>query len=406
MITKRVGKQIGRIFAGGCCAVFVFVLFFAWHPSRFSAKTTMDELNSVIENLENDVKKAEEAREQASAHYNAVKNDYDNLKARKEAIDAEMEAIDAEANALRQLLLGYAEQQDYLNRRIATLEMEQEERMTLLKERLRLNYEDRMVNLLSSLFASQGLYDFLTAIERLQLLAEQDDAILRAYEGATIALEQEKERLAESVKTAEEKAITLRETLVSLENKQKELLSMMETLEKDADAYLKALEQAEKEEAAFRQALQEKLDLLASVSDSEYRGGDFLWPLPAKHTDISSYFGNRTHPVTGKPQFHEGIDIPAPYKTEIYCVAIGTVVETGSHYANGKYVLVDHGGGIVTSYSHLSVIQVRKGDILEQGDVLGLVGSTGWSTGNHLDLSVYVKGEAVDPLDYYPDRKS
>jgi len=405
MNEKRVGKQISRVIAVLCCAVLVFVLFFAFGRDRFSAKTTMEGLNDTIQNLEEELKAAEEARKEAAAHYEEIKSNYDDLKAKKEAMDAEMEAIDLEAEALRNLLVGYADQQDYLNRRIATLEIELEERLSLLRERLRLNYEDRNVSLLSSLLNSKGLYGFLTAAERLMSLAEQDEAFIREYEEATAALEAEKQLLVQSVKAANEKTVSLRETLLALEAKQEELLTMMAALEADTEAYLKALEQAEAEEEAYRLALQDKLNMWADVNSSEYRGGDFIWPLPAKHTRISSYFGNRTHPVTGKPQFHEGIDVPAPYKTEIYCVALGTVVETGSHYANGKYVLVDHGGGIVTSYAHLSVIEVKKGDILEKGDVLGLVGSTGWSTGYHLDLSVYVNGKAVDPLDFYPDRK-
>jgi murein DD-endopeptidase MepM/ murein hydrolase activator NlpD len=366
----------------------------------------MEELNGTIADLEQSLTDAEEARKEAADRYEEAKGDYGDLKRRKEALDAEMEAIDREAEALRNLLIGYAEQQQLLQQQVDTLEIEQEERLALLRERLRLNFEDRNTSLLSSLFTGRGLYDLLTAVERLQALAAQDNLLYAAYEKTAAALEAEKKRLAESVKAANDKTAALHATLLSLEAKQDELLAMMADLEKDTEAYLDAIRQAEEAEEAYRLALQAKLELWAAVNSSEYHGGNFIWPLPAKHDKISSYFGNRIHPTTGKPQFHEGIDVPAPYKTEVYCVALGTVVETGSHYANGKYVLVDHGGGIVTSYAHLSVIEVKEGDILEKGDVLGLVGSTGWSTGNHLDLSVYVDGEAVDPLTFYPDRKS
>jgi len=300
--------------------------------------------------------------------------------------------------------LGYAEQEVALNRRIAAMEQELDELMANVKDRLRLNYEDSRADILTLLLTSQGLYEFLTAAERLSVLAEQEKAMIRECEAAASALRAEKETLAETVANANETEARLRDTLVQLDAKQTEITKMLADLEKDTDAYRKALEQAEKAEKEYRKQLKDKLEQLAQIGSPEYSGGKFVWPLPSQYTKISSSFGERTHPVTGKLQFHEGIDIPAPQKTEIYCVAAGTVVETGTHYANGKYVLVDHGGGIVTSYAHLHRIGVKKGDVLEQGEVLGLVGRTGWTTGNHLDFSVYVNGEAVDPMTYLPKK--
>ncbi len=404
MSKTRAWKSGNRILAGFCCAVLVSMLFSSVETARLSAKTTVGELNTKIEKLEDELKAAEEARKKAEKHYQSVKDDYDDLQARKEAIDAEADAIEREAEALRLVVLGYAEQEEVLNRRIATMELELDGLLATIKDRLRLSYEDGRADFLTLLLTSQGLYEFLTATERLSVLAEQDKDMIRQCEAAANALRTEKEALAETVANANETAIRLHNTLTELEDKQSEIVNMMAALEKDVDAYLKALEQAEKAEDEYRKQLKDKLEQLAQIGSPEYNGGKFIWPLPAKHTKISSPFGERTHPVTGKPQFHEGIDIPAPKKTEIYCVAAGTVVETGNHYANGKYVLVDHGGGIVTSYAHLYRIDVKKGDMLEQGEVLGLVGMSGWTTGYHLDFSVYVDGDAVDPMTYLPKK--
>ena len=400
----RAGKPINRILAGLCCAVLVFVLFSSAEVGLLSAKTSVGELNAKIEKLEDELKAAEEARKKAEKAYQAVKDDYDDLQARKEAIDAEVEAIERQAEALRQVEKGYAEQEKILNGRIAAMEQELDTLLTTIKDRLRLSYEDGRSDMLTLLFSSQGLYEFLTAAERLSILAEQDKEAIRRCEDFANTLRREKETLAETVASAAETSVRLQNTLSELEAKENEVTAMLADLEKDHKAMLKALEQAEKAEAEYRKQLQDKLEQLAQIGSPEYNGGAFIWPLPAKYKKISSAFGNRTHPVTGKPQFHEGIDIPAPSKTEIYCVADGVVVETGNHYANGKYVLVDHGGGVVTSYAHLHTIGVKKGEILKQGEVLGLVGRTGWTTGNHLDFSLYIKGKAVDPMDYLPKK--
>ena len=397
-------KRGNRILAGVCCAVLVFMLFSSLETARLSAKTTVGELNTKIEQLEDELKAAEDIRKRAEKAYQAAKNNRDDLQARKEAIDAEAEAIEREAEALRALVLGYAQQEDVFNQRIAGMEQELDKLMATVKDRLRLSYEDGMADLFTLLLTSEGLYEFLTAAERLSVLAEQEKAMIRQCEEAANALRIEKEALAATVAAANETSSRLHNTMTELAAKQNEITAMLNDLEKDEEAYRKALEQAEKAEADYRQKLKEKLEQLAQIQGPTYNGGAFIWPLPAKYTKISSPFGERTHPVTGKPQFHEGIDLPAPQKTEIYCVAAGTVVETGTHYANGKYVLVDHGGGIVTSYAHLHRIGVKKGDVLEQGEVLGLVGQTGWTTGNHLDFSVYVEGKAVDPMTYLPKK--
>jgi len=404
MSKTRAWKSGNRILAGFCCAVLVSMLFSSVETARLSAKTTVGELNTKIEKLEDELKAAEEARKKAEKQYQSVKDDYEDMQARKEAIDAEADAIEREAEALRLVVLGYAWQEEVLNRRIATMELELDGLLATIKDRLRLSYEDGRADFLTLLLTSQGLYEFLTATERLSVLAEQDKDMIRQCEAAANALRTEKEALAETVANANETATRLHDTLTQLDAKQSEIVNMMAALEKDVDAYLKALEQAEKAEDEYRKQLKDKLEQLAQIGSPEYNGGAFIWPLPAKYKKISSAFGNRTHPVTGKPQFHEGIDIPAPNKTEIYCVADGVVVETGNHYANGKYVLVDHGGGVVTSYAHLHTIGVKKGEILKQGEVLGLVGRTGWTTGNHLDFSLYIKGKAVDPMDYLPKK--
>ena len=130
-------------------------------------------------------------------------------------------------------------------------------------------------------------------------------------------------------------------------------------------------------------------------------GGVFKWPLPSKYEKVSCGFGWRIHPVTGKPQFHNGIDIPAPYGTAITAVGDGTVVEVSYNYADGYYVTVDHGGGIASFYSHVSKYAVKVGDKVKCGQTIAYVGMSGYATGYHLNLNIYKNSVAVNPLDYF-----
>lgn len=112
---------------------------------------------------------------------------------------------------------------------------------------------------------------------------------------------------------------------------------------------------------------------------------------------ISSPFGVRAHPITGKPDFHTGVDFAAPLGAPIGAAWPGIVVETSESKIYGKFVTLDH-GGYQTRYCHCSAIPVRVGMRLRQGETLALVGNTGVSTGPHLHFELIINGKAANPL--------
>lgn len=122
-------------------------------------------------------------------------------------------------------------------------------------------------------------------------------------------------------------------------------------------------------------------------------GGDL--PLDA---EVSSAFGMRVHPVTGVRKLHDGVDLAAPCGRRVPVVAAGRVVRSGAAGAYGQQVEVDHGGGVRTSYAHLSARLVSAGEHISRGTVVGRVGSTGLSTGCHLHFMRLLHGTPVDPL--------
>jgi murein DD-endopeptidase MepM/ murein hydrolase activator NlpD len=127
----------------------------------------------------------------------------------------------------------------------------------------------------------------------------------------------------------------------------------------------------------------------------------WIWPCSGR---ISSRFGLRIHPVTGNPQNHNGIDIAAPRGTPVRCCEDGevAVVNRNPKLLSGLYVIVTHAGGRASSYCHLDSIAVQEGEGIEQGGIVGAVGSTGRSTGPHLHLTARVYGKTVDPCSLMP----
>ena len=146
------------------------------------------------------------------------------------------------------------------------------------------------------------------------------------------------------------------------------------------------------------------LDELSAVAQKkavQWASTPSIWPVKGS---ITSRFGPRVSPFTGKKALHAGLDIGARKGTEIRSPASGKVVVAAYDGRMGKFIRIDHGYGIETTYGHLSKIHVKYGDRVHRGDLIGLVGSTGkFSTGPHLHYQVAVNDKVVDPIHYILD---
>jgi len=211
------------------------------------------------------------------------------------------------------------------------------------------------------------------------------------------------------------------------------------TLSEDAQQILKQLQTLEAEINALRErAGMSKIKLVPSRNESDAKGGaarpaeledvfgfaqselkrlgtdlgevspalndtlqreaavPFGYPLRG-YDRITSAFGYRRNPFGWGFEFHNGLDFPAPYGTAVRSTGTGVVVEAGWKGSFGNAVVVDHGYGYRTLYGHMSKLLVEVGARVERGDVIGLVGSTGRSTGSHVHYSVYQLGNEVNP---------
>lgn len=126
---------------------------------------------------------------------------------------------------------------------------------------------------------------------------------------------------------------------------------------------------------------------------------------PVKQGWISSGFGWRTDPFSGKRSFHDGIDFAGKFRSDVVAVASGVVMRIHNHPGLGKTVEVDHGGGYATRYAHNDRILVTEGETVKKGQPIALLGNTGRSTGPHLHFEVRLNGKAVNPIDFVrPDK--
>lgn len=139
-------------------------------------------------------------------------------------------------------------------------------------------------------------------------------------------------------------------------------------------------------------------ELLAELEGRNNKRSVFpdLWP--TRGGTISSLYGARTGPMNGGYDWHPGVDIAVEFGEPVYASAMGTIEIAGWNGGYGRYVRINHGGGYETAYGHMSGIAVAPGQVVRKGEIIGFVGSSGYSTGPHVHFEVFVDGQNVDPM--------
>ena len=142
--------------------------------------------------------------------------------------------------------------------------------------------------------------------------------------------------------------------------------------------------------------------MISAGSEGVQGTGSLVWPVPCSHT-VTSRFGLRVHPITGTERYHNGMDIDGYGHDGDIIIACDAGVVVAAQWSDsyGNYVMIDHGNGMQTLYAHMSGMAVSYGTKVSQGQTIGYLGSTGWSTGTHCHLEVYVNGGRTDPEAYF-----
>lgn len=217
----------------------------------------------------------------------------------------------------------------------------------------------------------------------------------------------------------EEDLIAQKEDIESADKKIKDLTVQKERLETEREnvkTSLKQLNGALYEDVAYSLAEENIVNIKANLIDGFFENenerqqqrqdaqlnGLPPFKMPA-HGPITSAFGYRIHPITGAKKFHSGVDIGVDYGDPIYASNYGLVIHSGWYSGFGNTVIISHGDGLYTLYAHNSELKVSEGDKVEQGQLIALGGSSGFSTGPHCHFSMWVNGELVNPLDYMSD---
>ena len=346
------------------------------------------------------------------------------LEAEKADVVAQKQAMD-ERNmyTLQQIQLNNQEIELYdemIAEKAAELEEAQRlenEQLERYRARVRAMEENGGYNILAIISKSDSFSDMLTAMDDVGEIMESDrqleDAYIAArentesvkadYEDTRAELEELKAQLKaeqeELEKDIEEAIQIILDLENDLENRQAEYDAIM-AAEDAANATIDKLVAELEAQRAAEAAAAAAAAGGSSGGGSANASGSFLWPV-ASYVYVSSRFGLRVHPITGKTKNHTGIDIASNQGTAVYASDGGTVTLAGWNGGYGNCIMIDHGNGYVTLYGHLSSISVSVGQTVSQGATIGAVGSTGNSTGPHLHFEVLKNGTRIDPEQFF-----
>lgn len=438
------------LIAGLMAVVLLLGLILSILPQKAHAAKSSSEIKEQIEQIEAENKEMEEQLADLKDKLKDLKAEQKENKAEIKALIAEKNLIDQQVGILYGQLTNMNEQIAAYNVLIADKQEElgeAQEKLEALnqkyKERIRAMEEDGDISYWSVLFEANSFSDLLDRLNMVQEIAAADSRRLEQLREAAAEVEQiydqlqaEKDELAQAKKKLDAAQAEFLQKGVEAQELLNQLTAKMDELAQKADDYKEmmgdvedAMEDFEVQLGKLESDLDDALykEYLATMTTATtaptYSGGSdkdpggkvtidtsgISWVIPCSYRYVSSGYGWRTHPVYGYRKFHHGVDLAAPCKMKkdgttdspVYATRAGVVTVSGWNDSAGWYVKIDHLDGFSSAYMHLCCRPfVAVGDVVAAGQVVGCIGSTGVSTGDHLHFSIYFDGESVNPMEY------
>lgn len=403
-------KQWKKILCAGLFALLAVQLLTVRTPSSVKASELT---NDVIKQKEEEIDSAREMKKELQSNLTDVKKIKEELEASKKDLTEYVVQLDGQLATIQEKIADLKAKIEDKKAEIAVTEMEladavaeQETQYEAMKNRIKFMYEKGNQLYMELIFSSESFGEMLNKAEYIEMLSAYDRKKLDEYvatreliELVKAQLEEDRDYLEQAKAGVESEEASLNALIKEKENTITAVSADINNKEAAIAEYEADIAEQNETIAALEKIVAEEKAKLAEENGLKYDGGMFKWPAPS-YVRISDDYGNRTHPILGIQQFHNGVDMAAPGGSPILAAYDGKVVAADYSGSMGNYIMIDHGDGLYTIYMHSSALYVSKGDFVTKGQNIAAVGSTGRSTGNHLHFSVRLNGSYVSPWNY------
>ncbi len=365
-----------------------------------AATVTQDDINGIKGELADIA--AQKA--QVQKELNAIRGDLSRAKEQVELIQGQIVMTEQEISQGQRLLEEYDRQIAQKETEIVSLEAQEAQQYEKFYAQVRWMEETGAVSYLSIFFQASSFSEMLDYATLIGDIMEYNNRIITDLE----TTQQELGEVRTQLQTSRDEQVEVQKTLeaqrAELVERKAEAQKLYDEVDRAENAVAAKAAQLLRDEAAMERELKEAERKYAEqiANMGNINTGEWYWPLPGVYY-ISSIFGGRYHPITGRWESHTGTDIPAAGGTPIHAAQGGVVTVSKYNASYGNYCIISHGNGRVTLYAHMRKLPlVKVGQTVEKGQVIGYVGTTGSSTGNHLHFELRVNGTRDNVLKFYP----
>ena len=399
----RVGGMKKKLLRAALALACVFALTMSASAPLSLMQPASAVTQADIDQLQDELNGMSAEKEQLEKELKSLQNDKSAAVAKKENIDNQIAVLQREIRAVESLISEYETLIEQTEQEIRENEEEEARQYEKFCQRVRAMEERGTVSYWSVLFRSASFSELLSAMDFISEIMDSDQRVIDDLRDLRAQIEEKKASLQDSLAQQQSAKDALVVKRSELNTQRAEAEKVLAELRENESEYKKVL--AEKDAAMERQ--QEEIvrlsrELARQNGDTTETYGGYIWPCSSKY--ITSPLGSRYTGIKGASTNHAGIDIGrVGYTTKAVAAKAGTVIISAYNKYRGNYVVVSHGSGNTTTYQHLSSRSVSVGTYVAQGQVVGITGTTGVSSGPHLHFEITENGQIINPLKYLTD---
>lgn len=397
-------KRCLRIFRMLLCIALAICLMGAEFTPALAAVT-----QAQIDALKGDANDLKSQRKKLEQELAELKNDRAQVVKRKNLLDQQISNTSQQISNVESQIANYEELIRQAEAELADAEAREAAQYELFCQRVRAMEEQGTINYWTFLFGAASFSDLLGRLDIVNEIMDYDQGVIDDLKNLQTEIAEKKAGLevnkAES-EAAKAELVTIKADLDSQREEANALISEIRANEAEYQGAINDLEQEEEE--ILKEALRLSRELAAQQAAQGGSGksnpGGYIWPVDSRY--ITSTVGGRTSPGGVGSKNHKGTDIGrVGYTSPIYASKAGTVIVSQYSSSYGHYVVISHGADNTTLYGHMSSRKVSVGQYVKQGDVIGITGSTGNSTGPHLHFEITENGVRINPLSHGAEPK-